>query len=199
MANVGGPMCVMAESLVSEVMDAQAEEACAEGNRGNGCRERPPAAGAGRITLRMPKLRRGTCFPEDIVERCPRTDRAVAAAVSETVAGGVSTGKAGRAVGAMGAGRVPRTCGPLDGAAGDLCGRDLAGAGRPHAWFDAACIVYVKDEASQMASRPFTSGNESFQVWHRHAVPVRQEARPLLAIGDAPILFVGPSKTTRWP
>ena len=43
-----------------------------------------------------PELRRGTFFPDDLIERCGRVDRVVVAAVAEMVASGVSTRKAGR-------------------------------------------------------------------------------------------------------
>ncbi len=145
MVNVGELIRAMAESLVNEIMDAQAEEACAEGNRRNGYRERSLATSVGRITLRIPKLRRGTYFPEDIVERYSRTDRAVVAAVSEMVANGVSTRKVGRVaeamgVGAMSASQVSRICESLDGTVEDLCGRDLSGASWPYVWLDATYI-----------------------------------------------------------
>ena len=76
---------IMAESIVNETMDAQAEDACADGNQRNGYRERALATAVGTINLRIPKLRRGTYFPEDLLVRYSRADRAVVAAVSEMV------------------------------------------------------------------------------------------------------------------
>lgn len=43
--------------------------------------------------LRIPKLRAGTYFPEGLIERHSRADRAVAAAASESRANGVSKRK----------------------------------------------------------------------------------------------------------
>ena len=83
----------MAESLVNEIMDAQADEACESGNRRNGCRERKLVTGVGAINLRIPKLRSGSYFPEDLIERYSRADRVVIAAVPEMVTNDVSTRK----------------------------------------------------------------------------------------------------------
>ncbi len=145
MVNIGELIRTMAESLVNEIMDAQAEEACAEGNRRNGYRERTLVTSVGEIRLRIPKLRMGTYFPEDLIARYSRTDRAVVAAVSEMVANGVSTRKVARVAGAMGidrmsASQVSRICESLDGTVSDLCGRDLSGVSWPYIWLDATYI-----------------------------------------------------------
>lgn len=47
----------------------------------------------GVIHLRVPKVRHGSCFPEDLIVRYSRVGRAVIAAVSEMVTSGVSTRK----------------------------------------------------------------------------------------------------------
>ena len=47
-----------------------------------------------------------------------------------------------------------------------------------------------------MATKTFMLGTEASQVRQRRAV---LPDWALLAIGDASILFVGPSNTTRWP
>ena len=52
----------------------------------NGYRERNLVTCVGDITLRIPKLRTGSFFPEDVVERYQRVDRAVVAAVAEMYA-----------------------------------------------------------------------------------------------------------------
>lgn len=106
MVNMAELIRVMAESLVNEIMDAQADEACESGNRRNGYRERKLATGVGTINPRSPKLRAGSYFPENLIERCSRVDRAVIAAVSEMAANGVSTRKAKRAPQTMGIDRM---------------------------------------------------------------------------------------------
>ena len=60
MANIRELVRVMAESLVNEIMDVQAEGACADGNQRNGYRERALVTSVGTINLRTPKLRRGS-------------------------------------------------------------------------------------------------------------------------------------------
>lgn len=57
MVNMVELIRVMAESLVNEIMDAQADEACENGNRRNGYRGRKLATGVDTVNLRIPKLR----------------------------------------------------------------------------------------------------------------------------------------------
>lgn len=106
MVNIRELIRIMDESLVHEIMDAQAEDACGEGGQRNGYRERNLVASAGVIRLRIPKLRRGSFFPEDLPVRYSRADGAVIAAVPEMVASGVSTRKAERAAARMGIDRM---------------------------------------------------------------------------------------------
>ncbi len=116
MVNIQELVRIMAESLVNEIMDAQAEDACADGSQRNGYRKRSLVTSIGVISLRIPKLRRGSHFPEDLLVRYSRVDRAVAAAVSEMVACGVSARRVERIAAQMGTGRmgssqVSRICG----------------------------------------------------------------------------------------
>lgn len=50
----------------------------------------------GTLNLRIPKLRTGSFFPEDVLERYQRVDRALVAAVAEMYATGTSTRKVQR-------------------------------------------------------------------------------------------------------
>ena len=145
MVNIRELLRVMAEALVNEIMDAWAEDACADGSQRNGYRDRTPVTGVGAINLRIPKLRRGSHFPEDLLVRYSRVDRAVIAAVSEMVASGVSTRKVERVaqtpgIDRMSASQVSRICESLDDAVADLQGRDLSGAAFPYIWVDATYI-----------------------------------------------------------
>ena len=142
MVNMAELIRVMAESLVNEIMDAQADEACEGGNQRNGYRERKLVTSVGTINLRIPKLRACSYFPEDLIERYSRVDRAVIAAVSEMVANGVSTRKVKRVAQAIGIGRmsasqVPRICSSLDESVADLQERDLSDVICPYIWLDA--------------------------------------------------------------
>lgn len=79
----------LAEQVVNAVMDAEADQLCAGGaNSRNGYRERSLATCVGTLTLRIPKLRSGSFFPEDVLERYQRVDRALVAAVAEMYATG---------------------------------------------------------------------------------------------------------------
>ena len=146
MVNIQELIRIMAESLVNEVMDAQAEDACADGNQRNGYRERTLVTSVGAMNLRIPKLRRGSYFPEDLLVRYSRVDRAVIAAVSEMVTNGASTRKVERVAASLGidrmsASQASRICESLDEIVADLQGRDLSDVAFPYVWVDA---TYVK-------------------------------------------------------
>lgn len=145
----GGPAAVaraLVEACVNEVMSARADAMCEEtGTSRNGFRERGLETQVGAITLRIPKLREGTCFPEGIVERRGRVDRAVICAASEMFAPSVSTRKVGKVLEKMGAARlsedrVSRICFELDAEVSELRGRDLSGRRFPYPWVDAAYV-----------------------------------------------------------
>lgn len=145
MVNLQELIRMMAEALVNEIMDAQADEACAEGNQRNGYRTRTLMTSVGPIGLRIPKLRMGTYYPDDLLTRYSRVDRAVVAAVSEMVASGVSTRKVERVAHAMGIDRmsssqVSRICESLDGVVEDLQTRAFEGIRFPYLWLDATYL-----------------------------------------------------------
>lgn len=157
MVNMAELIRVMAESLVNEIMDAQADEACEAGNQRNGYRERRLTTSAGTINPRIPKLRAGSYFPEDLIERYSRVDRAVIAAVSEMVTNGVSTRKAKRVAQSTGmdrmsASQVSRMCSSLDDAVADLQERDLSDVKHPYVWLDATYIKCRDDGRVQSAA-----------------------------------------------
>ena len=95
-----------AEQVVNAVMDAEADQLCGGGaNSRNGYRERSLATRVGTLTLRIPKLRTGSFFPEDVTERHRRVDRALVAAVAEMYATGTSARKVQRVAEKMGVSR----------------------------------------------------------------------------------------------
>lgn len=152
---------IIAEALVNEIMDAQAEDACADGSQCNGYRERTLVTGVGVINLRIPKLRRGSCFPEGLLVRCPRVDRAVIAAVSEMAACGASTRKVERIAAQMGIDRmsssqVSRICEALDATIADLQERDSSGDALPCIWVDAT-YIRRRDEGHVSSCAPVTA------------------------------------------
>ncbi len=88
-------------------MDVEADQLRgSSGNSRNGYRERGLKTCVGELALRVPKLRGGSFFPEDVIERYQRVDRALAAAVAEMRAGG-----GGHGGGAQGPRVEPGACG----------------------------------------------------------------------------------------
>lgn len=134
------------EAGVNEMMAAQADAAReATGTTRNGFRERRLETRVGTITLRMPKLRRGTYLPDGPVERWGGVDRAVICAVAETCALGVSTRRVGKVLERMGADRlskdaVSRICAALDAGAAGLRPRRLPPMRFPYLWVDATYV-----------------------------------------------------------
>ncbi len=134
----------LVESVVNEVMSAEADQLCgATGNSRNGYRERMLVTCVGTLTLRVPKLRSGSFFPEDVLERHQRVDRAAAAEMHAT---GTSTRKVQRVASAMGIERISRDqvsaiCQSLDSEVEELSTRPPGDLPAPYPWLDA---TYVK-------------------------------------------------------
>ena len=142
----------MAEALINEIMSTQADIMCEDqGNTRNGYRERTLVTSVGAITMRIPKVRVGSYFPEDLIERYTRTDQAVIGAISEMVANGVSTRKVERVASRMGisrmsASQVSRICSSLDEVVSDLQQRLLSDVAFPYLWLDATYIKARNDD-----------------------------------------------------
>ena len=99
----------LAESVVKEITSAEADQLCdATGNGRNGHGERRLVTCAGTLTLRIPKPRVGSSFPDDVIGRYQRVDRAIAAAVSEMCATGTSTRKVRKVAAATGVERLSK-------------------------------------------------------------------------------------------
>lgn len=110
----------LAEDVVNAIMGAEADQLRAGGaNSRNGCREHNLVTCVGGITLRMPKLRTGSFFPEDVAEKL-----------------GIS-GLSKDQVGAMAQN--------LDADVAELLGRDLGGSRTPYLWLDAAYVKRRRD------------------------------------------------------
>ena len=141
------PLRRLAKQVVNAVMDAEADRLCGGGaNSRNGYRERSLATCVGTLTLRIPKLRTGSFFPDDVIERYQRVDRALVAAVAEMYATGTSTRKVQRIAEKMGVSRLSRDqvssiASSLDADIDEPCGRPLDGSPVPYIWLDA---TYVK-------------------------------------------------------
>lgn len=133
------------EAAVNQIMDWQADELVGEGNRRNGYRERRLVTALGEIALRIPKLREGTYFPDELVRPCSRVDRAMVAVVREVYARGLSTRKIEKAADALGFGslspsRVSRMTADLDEEVAALNAGRLGGTAFPYLWLDATYL-----------------------------------------------------------
>ena len=138
------------ETLVNEIMAAQADMLCDDGNSRNGYRERRLTTSVGEMTMKIPKLRMGSHFPDDVIERYRRTDRAVVAAVAEMYATGVSTRKiekvaAKPGVNKMSASQVSRIFEALDEEVADLQHQTFEDAEFPYHWTVVTCIKARND------------------------------------------------------
>ncbi len=97
--DLNGTARTLLENLLNTVMDEQAREL---GVPRNGYRCRSLDTAIGKITLKIPKLRSGSYFPDDIVTRWSRTDTALASAVCEMWVAGISTRKVEKALQTLG-------------------------------------------------------------------------------------------------
>jgi transposase-like protein len=136
----------LAESVVNEIMSAEADQLCeATKNSRNGYRERRLITCVGTLTLRIPKLRVGSFFPDDVLERYQRVDRAIVAAVAEMYATGTSTRKVQKIACAMGIERLSKDqvsaiAASLDSEVEELLARPLGGLRMPYLWLDATYL-----------------------------------------------------------
>ncbi|MBQ9002123.1 MAG: IS256 family transposase [Eggerthellaceae bacterium] len=130
------------EDMVNQIMDIQADELVGEGNRRNGYRERRLVTPVGEIVMRVPKLREGTYFPDEIVRPYSRVDRAVIATVREVYVRGLSTRKIEKAADALefaslSPSRVSRMTADLDEEVAALNAERFDGMEFPYLWLDA--------------------------------------------------------------
>ena len=139
------------------LMAAEVEGLCGAGhgerspgriNQRNGYRERAWDTRAGRLELKIPKLRKGTYFPAFLEPR--RTaERALAAVIQEAYVHGVSTRAVDDLVQAMGMSgisksEVSRICQEIDGRVNAFLDRPIEGEW-PYLWIDAT-YVQVREQ-----------------------------------------------------
>lgn len=147
MVDIQSLLRLLAEQVVNAIMDEEADQLCGDGaNSRNGYRDRTLETCVGTLNLRIPKLRTGSFFPEDVLERYQRVDRALVAAVAEMYATGTSTRKVQRIAEKMGIERLGRDrvsaiAASLDAEIADLADGPLGARAIPYIWLDA---TYVK-------------------------------------------------------
>ena len=119
------------------------ERGPARTNQRNGYRERAWDTRAGRIDLKIPKLRKGSYFPA-ILEPRRTAERALAAVIQEAYVHGVSTRAVDDLVRAMGLagvseGEVGRACQEIDARVDAFLARPIEGEW-PCLWIGATCV-----------------------------------------------------------
>lgn len=136
---------IQLEQMVNQIMDWQADEICGKGNRRNGYRERGLLTPFGKITLRIPKLREGTYFPDEILHPYSRVDRAMVAIVKEVYVKGLSTRKIEKIAEELGfeslsPSRVSRMTSDLDEEVASFKTERLSEMSYPYLWLDATYL-----------------------------------------------------------
>ena len=98
-------------SFINTLMSAEADTVCGAAygvsspertNRRNGCRPRDFDTRTGTLELEIPKLRAGTYFPEWLLERRKRAERALTSVVATCYLVGVSTRRMDKLVQSLG-------------------------------------------------------------------------------------------------
>jgi putative transposase len=144
----------MVRSFAESLMAAEADALCGAGfrersgervNRRNGYRERPFDTRAGTIALAVPKLRSGSYFPDWLLERRRRAERALVAVVAECYVRGVSTRRVDGLVKTLGIEHISKSqvsemARSLDAEVAAFRSRPLDGGPYPYLWLDALAI-----------------------------------------------------------
>jgi len=142
------------EMLINALMSAEADAICGvpygvkdpdnRMNSRNGYRHKPLETTAGTLALDIPKLRKGSYFPEWFCERTKRSDAALWAAVAEIYVNGVSTRKVDKVIKTLGiegisSSQVSRLSSVLDEEVAAFRDRRLEGP-FPFLWLDATYL-----------------------------------------------------------
>jgi len=129
---------------VEQLCGAGAHERCDDRvNHRNGYRKRPWETRAGSIEVQIPKLRKGSYFPEFLEPR-RASEKAMTAVIQEACIQGISTRSVDDLVKAMGMSgisksQVSRLCAEIDGRVEAFLNRPLEGEW-PYLWLDATYI-----------------------------------------------------------
>ncbi len=157
----------LAQWALQQLIEAEASEKIGAGRyersegrvtERNGSRPKVLSTKAGDLALAIPKLRKGSFFPE-LLEPRRRVDQALYAVVMEAYVNGVSTRSVDDLVTAMGVdtgiskSEVSRICAGLDERVAAFRGRTLGHIAFPYVYLDATYINVRDDALGQVVSR----------------------------------------------
>ena len=157
----------LAQWALQQLIEAEASETIGAGRyertegrvtERNGTRPKVLSTKAGDLALAIPKLRKGSFFPE-LLEPRRRIDQALYAVVMEAYVNGVSTRSVDDLVAAMGVdtgiskSEVSRICAGLDERVEAFRGRTLGHTAFPYVYLDATYINVRDDALGQVVSR----------------------------------------------
>ena len=157
----------LAQWALQALIDAEATEKIGAGRyersddrvtHRNGTRPRTLSTKAGDLQVGIPKLRKGSFFPE-LLEPRRRIDQALYAVIMEAYVNGVSTRSVDDLVAAMGVdtgiskSEVSRICAGLDERVDAFRNRTLGHTGFPYVYLDATYINVRDDALGQVVSR----------------------------------------------
>jgi transposase-like protein len=148
----------LVEQTVNALLSAEADALCGapygqrsaeRSNRRNGYRERRWDTRAGSIELAIPKLREGSYFPDWLLDRRRRAEKALISVVADLYLAGVSTRRVEKAMQTLGVesiskSQVSRLCGELDELVEAFRTRPLDGSPYPFVMLD-ALVVKVRE------------------------------------------------------
>jgi putative transposase len=149
---------LLVEQTVNALLSADADAVCGaeygerspdRANRRNGYRERRWDTRAGTIDLQIPKLRAGTYFPDWLLERRRRSEKALISVVADLYLAGVSTRRVEKAVRLLGVeslskSQVSKLCSELDELVEAFRTRPLDASPYPFLMLD-ALVVKVRE------------------------------------------------------
>ncbi len=141
----------MIREFAQRMMDAEVEQICGAGygevsdqrvNTRNGYRTRPWDTRAGSIELAVPRLRSGSYFPDFLLDKRRRAERALTSVVATSYLLGVSTRRVEKLAEAMGItslskSQVSAMAAELDGMVEQFRSRPLDGGPYTFVWIDA--------------------------------------------------------------
>ena len=157
----------VAQWALQQLIDAEATEKIGAGRyersdervtHRNGTRTKTVSTKAGDLAVGIPKLRKGSFFPE-LLEPRRRIDQALYAVIMEAYVNGVSTRSVDDLVAALGVdtgiskSEVSRICAGLDERVAAFRNRTLGHIGFPYVYLDATYINVRDDALGQVVSR----------------------------------------------